>query len=147
MDTTRNDDKNRMPGDEALNELIDGLSDLNINVRQKAIMQVMNKGPRELMAVEEALKRLTGKADIKYFAPAAVPSLSADKAYDELLMMAEENRLLDDLTLTQSLFAAVDRAFRGSKIAGDLYHMVDPKTMAVFQLLAAQLALARRNPR
>jgi hypothetical protein len=130
-----------------MDELIDGLSSLDLSTRQKAIMRIMGKGPRELRAIEEAIKRLTGKQDIKFYEPYSRPSQSSAKAYEQILRLAREGRLLDDLALVQSLFESVDLAYKGSDIARELKHIVDAKTFAVFQLLASQLALAERNPK
>lgn len=128
-------------------ELIDGLTSLDLLIRQKSIMRIMNKGLKELEAVEEAIYSLMGKREIEFYTPGSIQGQSSDQAYDKVLQLGRDGKLVDDVVQIQSLFEPVDRALQGATIAKELLRIVDSKTFAIFQLLVAQLALSKKNPR
>ncbi len=125
--------------------LVEQLSSLDINTRQKGIFKIMYKGVMERMAVELALQQLTGKKEIQYYKAFSKPEGDPNACYAEIIALAKQGKLLDDIAHTQWLFEAVDRAMQGGNLANELFHILDAKTMASFQMLSCRFTLARNH--
>jgi hypothetical protein len=125
--------------------LVEQLSSLDIAIRQKGIFKIMYKGVRERVAVELALQKLIGKTDIRYYKAFSKPEGDPNSCYAEIIALARQGKLLDDIAHTQWLFEAVDRALQGGSLANELFHILDAKTMAAFQMLSCRFTLARNH--
>jgi hypothetical protein len=128
-----------------INELVGLLTNLDITIRQKGIFRVMNKGVLERIATERALQLLTGKNEIVYYKANSKPNKEFGEAYAEIIALAKEGKLFDDIARTQWLFEAVDKELQGGTLANELFGLVDSRTMAAFQMLVCRFSLARNH--
>jgi len=115
------------------------LMSTNKATRQAALGRVMSMRNRKaLEAVEEAVKRLTGKQNIEFYKPGGMRMGSPQQAYNQVLEMAREGKLSEDPALVQSLIPGV--AFMNQDLMTELGR-TDAKALAIYQLLGVQMQL------
>ena len=120
-------------------KLVKDLMSTVMATRQRAIGQVLQMRNRKaLEAVEEAVKRLTGKEKIEFYRPGGMRGGSPQEAYDRVLKLAREGRFTDDPALVQSLIPGV--AFMNNELMSKLA-LIDAKALAIYQLLGVQMQL------
>ena len=124
---------------QGVSKLVGDLTSTNKATRQAALGRVMSMRNREALdAVERAIKRLTGKQDIEFYKPGGMRMGSPQQAYNQILKMAREGKLSDDLALVQSLIPGV--AFMNQDLMTELGH-IDADALAIYQLLGVQMQL------
>jgi len=122
-----------------VSKLAGDLMSINKATRQGALGRVMNmRNQQALDAVEEAIKRLTGKQHIEFYKPGGMRMGSPQQAYNQILQMAREGKLSDDPALVQSLIPGV--AFMNQDLMTELGR-IDAKALAIYQLLGVQMQL------
>lgn len=124
---------------QGVSKLVGDLMSTNKATRQAALGRVMSMRNRKaLEAVEEAVKRLTGKQNIEFYKPGGMRMGSPQQAYNQVLEMAREGKLSEDPALVQSLIPGV--AFMNQDLMTELGR-TDAKALAIYQLLGVQMQL------
>lgn len=124
---------------QGVSKLVGDLMSTNKTTRQAALGRVMSMRNREaLEAVEEAVRRLTGKETIAFYKPGGMRMGSPQQAYNQVLELAREGKFSDDPALVQSLIPGV--AFMNQNLMTELGR-IDDKALAIYQLLGVQMQL------
>ena len=119
--------------------LVRNLMSTNMSIREAAISQVIqNKDKKSLEAVEDAIKRLTGKQKIEFYKPGGIRAGSPKEAYDKLVQLAKKKKFSDDPANIQSLIIGV--SLLNNNLMQELSN-IDAKELAIYQLLGVQMQL------
>jgi hypothetical protein len=127
------------PNTEGASQLVKNLLSVKMSTRGAAISQVLGMGDhRALEAVEEAIRRLSGKENIEFYRPRGMRAGSPQAAYDQVIKLARSGEFSDDPVLLQSLIPGV--AFMNQQLMQELAEL-DAKALAIYQLLGVQMQL------
>jgi hypothetical protein len=107
--------------------------------RQAALSRVLSmRNQQALDAVEEAIKRLTGKQHIEFYKPGGMRMGMPQQAYDQILQLAREGKFADEPALVQSLIPGV--AFLNQDLMTEL-ERADAEALTIYQYLGVQMQL------
>jgi len=124
---------------EGASPLVKDLIGDDMSARQAALGRVLNMGNREALdAVEEAIRRLTGKKEIDFYRPGGMRMGSPQDAYNQVVELARKGKMGDDPAHVQSLIPGV--AFMNQQLMQELGR-IDKKALTLYQLLGVQMQL------
>ena len=128
------------PNTQEMQQLVEKLLSTHKPTRQAALGQALNmRSQQALNAVEEAIKRLTGKQNIEFYRTGGMRISSPQQAYNQILQMARDGQLAADPAFVQSLIPGV--AFRNQDLMTELEH-INAEALALYQLLGVQMQLS-----